>query len=161
MVELLRLDAVTAGYRDTVVLEGISVVLNANEAWAILGRNGVGKTTLLMTLMGLTTMRSGTIIFDDADITTLDPHRRARAGLGYVPQETRIYASQRAKANGRARGSMIFSRASPSAGAITAISSRAASSKCWPSAARSSAIRSFSCSTSPSRAWRRLLSIRW
>jgi branched-chain amino acid transport system ATP-binding protein len=93
MVELLRLDAVTAGYRDTVVLEGISVVLNANEAWAILGRNGVGKTTLLMTLMGLTTMRSGTIIFDDADITTLDPHRRARAGLGYVPQEREIFPS--------------------------------------------------------------------
>ena len=93
MVELLRLDAVTAGYRDTVVLEGISVALNANEAWAVLGRNGVGKTTLLMTLMGLTTMRSGTIEFDGRDITTLDPHRRARAGLGYVPQEREIFPS--------------------------------------------------------------------
>ena len=93
MAELLRLDAVTAGYRDTVVLEGISIALDANEAWAVLGRNGVGKTTLLMTLMGLTTLRSGTIRFDGADVTALDPHRRVRAGLGYVPQEREIFPS--------------------------------------------------------------------
>jgi len=93
MAELLRLDAVTAGYRDTIVLERISLAFGTHDSWAILGRNGVGKTTLLMTLMGLTTMRGGSIVFDGRDVTGLDTHRRARAGLGYVPQEREIFPS--------------------------------------------------------------------
>ncbi|HLI20075.1 MAG TPA: ATP-binding cassette domain-containing protein, partial [Stellaceae bacterium] len=56
MTDVLALDNVTAGYRDTVVLEGISAAIGARESWAVLGRNGVGKTTLLMTIMGLTAM---------------------------------------------------------------------------------------------------------
>lgn len=93
MAELLRLDAVTAGYRDTIVLERISLAFGTHDSWAILGRNGVGKTTLLMTLMGLTTMRGGSIVFDGRDVTGFDTHRRARAGLGYVPQEREIFPS--------------------------------------------------------------------
>ena len=93
MAELLQLDAVTAGYRDTVVLEHIVATIGANEAWAVLGRNGVGKTTLLMTIMGLTVMRGGRVVFDGKDITTLDTHRRVEAGVGYVPQEREIFPS--------------------------------------------------------------------
>jgi branched-chain amino acid transport system ATP-binding protein len=93
MVDLLRLDDVTAGYRDTVVLERISVGIAANEAWALLGRNGVGKTTLLMTVMGLTNLNSGAVVFDQRDIAALDTHRRVQAGIGYVPQEREIFPS--------------------------------------------------------------------
>jgi branched-chain amino acid transport system ATP-binding protein len=93
MPDLLRFDEVTAGYRDTVVLERISAAIGTNEAWAVLGRNGVGKTTLLMTTMGLTTLRAGTIQFDDRDITAVDTHQRVRAGIGYVPQEREIFPS--------------------------------------------------------------------
>jgi branched-chain amino acid transport system ATP-binding protein len=93
MAELLRLDEVTAGYRDTVVLERVSWAIGANEAWALLGRNGVGKTTLLMTVMGLTTMRAGSVIFGGSDITALDTHRRVQAGIGYVSQEREIFPS--------------------------------------------------------------------
>jgi len=93
MPDLLRLDNVTAGYRDTVVLEGIAATIGANEAWAVLGRNGVGKSTLLMTVMGLTEQRAGKLLFDEREITTLDTHRRAAAGIGYVPQEREIFPS--------------------------------------------------------------------
>ena len=93
MADLLRLDEVTAGYRDTVVLERVSWAIGANEAWALLGRNGVGKTTLLMTVMGLTAMRAGSVVFAGGDITALDTHRRAAAGIGYVPQEREIFPS--------------------------------------------------------------------
>jgi branched-chain amino acid transport system ATP-binding protein len=93
MPDLLRFDEVTAGYRDTVVLERISAEIGGNESWAVLGRNGVGKTTLLMTVMGLTTMRAGVIRFDNRDITRVDTHQRVRAGIGYVPQEREIFPS--------------------------------------------------------------------
>jgi branched-chain amino acid transport system ATP-binding protein len=93
MADLLRLDDVTAGYRDTVVLERVSVAIGANEAWALLGRNGVGKTTLLMTVMGLTNLNSGAVVFDQRDIAALDTHRRVQAGIGYVPQEREIFPS--------------------------------------------------------------------
>jgi branched-chain amino acid transport system ATP-binding protein len=93
MAELLSLDRVTSGYRDTIVLEQVELAIGANEAWAVLGRNGVGKTTLLMTIMGLTVLREGRIRFDGADITALDTHRRVQAGIGYVPQEREIFPS--------------------------------------------------------------------
>jgi branched-chain amino acid transport system ATP-binding protein len=93
MAELLQLDEVVAGYRDTVVLERVTVAIGTNQAWAVLGRNGVGKTTLLMTIMGLTAQRSGRIAFDGSDITAFDTHRRAQAGIGYVPQEREIFPS--------------------------------------------------------------------
>src|SRR5580693_5154462 len=93
MAELLRLDEVTAGYRDTVVLERVSWAIGADEAWALLGRNGVGKTTLLLTVMGLTELRGGRILFDGDDVTRSDTHRRAQRGLGLVPQEREIFPS--------------------------------------------------------------------
>ncbi len=93
MADLLALENVTAGYRDTVVLESLSAAIGARESWAVLGRNGVGKTTLLMTVMGLTAMRGGSIKFDGAEITELSTHGRARAGIGYVPQEREVFPS--------------------------------------------------------------------
>ena len=89
----LALDQVCAGYGETVVLEGISLALPPGRTLAVLGRNGVGKTTLLATIMGHTRLHSGTIDFAGRDISTMPPYRRARLGIGFVPQEREIFPS--------------------------------------------------------------------
>jgi len=76
-----------------VVLEGISLTLPPGGTLAVLGRNGVGKTTLLATIMGHTLLRSGRISFAGSDVSTLPPYRRARLGIGLVPQEREIFQS--------------------------------------------------------------------
>ena len=96
---LLALDAVTAGYGATRVLEDLSLTLGDRESVAVIGRNGVGKTTLLATVMGHTTLHSGTIRFAGQDISRLPIHRRAVAGIGYVPQEREIFASLTVREN--------------------------------------------------------------
>ena len=83
----------SAGYGETVVLDGISLDVPGGGTLAILGRNGVGKTTLLATMMGLTTLHHGTIKLGDQSIETLPTHVRNRMGLGYVPQEREIFPS--------------------------------------------------------------------
>ena len=93
MSELLRLHEVTAGYADTVVLEQVSLAVRHDEAVAVLGRNGVGKSTLLATIMGLTDLRSGQVEFDQRDITMVAVHDRHAIGIGYVPQEREIFPS--------------------------------------------------------------------
>lgn len=93
MSEALSLSEVSAGYGETVVLDRVDLTLAAGGTVAVLGRNGVGKTTLLATVMGHTTLHSGTIRLAGADITRIDIHQRARAGIGYVPQEREIFAS--------------------------------------------------------------------
>jgi branched-chain amino acid transport system ATP-binding protein len=89
----LVLDAVSAGYGDTVVLEAIALNLLPGETLAVLGRNGVGKTTLLATIMGHTRLRGGSIRFAGREISGLPAYRRARLGLGFVPQEREIFPS--------------------------------------------------------------------
>jgi branched-chain amino acid transport system ATP-binding protein len=89
----LEVESVRAGYGDTVVLEGVSVAVAAAGTLAILGRNGVGKTTLLSTIMGHTTLHGGTIRFAGQAIGKLPPYRRARLGIGFVPQEREIFKS--------------------------------------------------------------------
>ena len=89
----LGLNGVVAGYGETVVLEGISLELAPGGTLAVLGRNGVGKTTLLATIMGHTRLRGGGIRFAGADIAALPPYRRARLGIGLVPQEREIFSS--------------------------------------------------------------------
>jgi branched-chain amino acid transport system ATP-binding protein len=89
----LVLDGVSAGYGDTVVLEGISFDLSPGQTLAVLGRNGVGKTTLLATIMGHTRWRGGGIRFGGREISALPPYRRARLGIGFVPQEREIFPS--------------------------------------------------------------------
>ena len=90
---LLELNDVRAGYGDAVVLDGVSLSVAENGSLAVLGRNGVGKSTLLMTVMGYTRMHLGTISFDGKDITALPPHRRAQLGIGWVAQEREIFPS--------------------------------------------------------------------
>ena len=90
---LLLLEDVRAGYGDATTLEGISFAVPAKGSLAVLGRNGVGKTTLLLTVMGLTRQTRGKIIWQGRDITRMAPHLRARAGLGWVAQEREIFPS--------------------------------------------------------------------
>ena len=79
-------------YGGSHILRDVSFELPAGKVTALLGRNGVGKTTLLKTLMGLVPARSGSIRFNDLDLMKAKPHERARAGLGYVPQGREIFA---------------------------------------------------------------------
>jgi branched-chain amino acid transport system ATP-binding protein len=89
--DLLTLDNVRAGYGETVVLDGVSLNLAPAATLAVLGRNGVGKTTLLATIIGQTTLHGGSIRFDGREIADLPPYRRVRLGVGYVPQEREIF----------------------------------------------------------------------
>jgi branched-chain amino acid transport system ATP-binding protein len=89
----LQLDGVFAGYGETVVIENLALQLRKGETISIIGRNGVGKTTLLATVMGHTTLHGGSLQLQGKEISTLAPHRRALAGLGYVPQEREIFPS--------------------------------------------------------------------
>jgi branched-chain amino acid transport system ATP-binding protein len=93
MADFLSFDGVTAGYDESVVLENVSFSLGEGESLALLGRNGVGKTTLLVTLMGFTRMHKGDIRWQGESIARLAPHRRAQAGLGWVPQERYMFPS--------------------------------------------------------------------
>jgi branched-chain amino acid transport system ATP-binding protein len=90
---LLKLENITAGYGDAVVLHGISLELPQHGSLALLGRNGVGKSTLLLTIMGYTQLRSGRVTWRGQDISRLTPHRRAVNGIGWVAQEREIFPS--------------------------------------------------------------------
>jgi branched-chain amino acid transport system ATP-binding protein len=90
---ILSLNKVRAGYGDALVLQDVSVTVPENGALAVLGRNGVGKSTMLLTIMGNTQLRSGTITFRGTDISRMPPHSRARAGIGWVAQEREIFPS--------------------------------------------------------------------
>ena len=89
----LELNNVRAGYGETVMLEEIGLALGASETVSVIGRNGVGKTTLLATIMGHTTLHGGSISLHGKDISGLATYRRVAAGLGYVPQEREIFPS--------------------------------------------------------------------
>ena len=89
----LALDGVSAGYGETVVLEDIRLALAVGETLSIIGRNGVGKTTLLSTAMGHNTLHGGDVRLHGKTIARLPAHRRNWAGLGYVPQEREVFRS--------------------------------------------------------------------
>ncbi|GIZ50561.1 ABC transporter ATP-binding protein [Noviherbaspirillum aridicola] len=93
MAELLAFDNVSAGYGNSVVLEQISFRMQEGDSLAVLGRNGVGKTSLLITLMGLTRRHAGSILWRGRDISRMPTHQRAQSGLGWVPQERFIFPS--------------------------------------------------------------------
>jgi branched-chain amino acid transport system ATP-binding protein len=93
MAELLRVDGLHAGYGAAVVLEDLNLTLEEGESVALLGRNGMGKTTLLTSIMGLTSLHRGSVRWRGADISRAPTHRRALAGLGWVPQEREVFAS--------------------------------------------------------------------
>jgi branched-chain amino acid transport system ATP-binding protein len=90
---MLELREVRAGYGDAVVLEGLSLALAEGGTLALLGRNGVGKSTLLLTVMGCTRLHRGAVLWHGDDISRLPPHRRARLGIGWVAQEREIFPS--------------------------------------------------------------------
>jgi branched-chain amino acid transport system ATP-binding protein len=91
--ELLRIEELSAGYGESVVLDGVSLAIDPGESLALLGRNGMGKTTLLTTIMGLTQFHGGSITWAGSQISRLEAHKRAVAGLGWVPQERRMWKS--------------------------------------------------------------------
>ncbi|MGE0628328.1 MAG: ABC transporter ATP-binding protein [Hyphomicrobiaceae bacterium] len=97
----LELRQVTAGYGETVVLERVDLMLRPGESVSVIGRNGVGKTTLLSTIMGHTTLHSGEILLGEKRIDHLPIFRRALAGIGFVPQEREIFPSLTVEENMR------------------------------------------------------------
>ncbi len=90
---VLEVRGVWAGWNETTVLEDVDIQLAAGGCLAVIGRNGVGKTTLLETIMGHTRLRRGAIRLDGSHVTALPAYRKGRAGLGYVPQEREIFPS--------------------------------------------------------------------
>ena len=90
---LLVLNDVRAGYGDAIVLDDVSCEIAEHGSLAVLGRNGVGKSTLLLTIMGYTNLARGSIRWRGAEIGGRPPHRRARLGLGWVAQEREIFPS--------------------------------------------------------------------
>src|SRR5512133_2758684 len=93
MPELLTIERLSAGYGEAVVLNAISLALAEGQSLALLGRNGMGKTTLINSIVGVTRFISGRIGLDGRDITPLRPDQRAHAGIGWVPQERNIFKS--------------------------------------------------------------------
>ena len=93
MAELLRVEGLRSGYGEAVVVQGISLALDQGQSLALLGRNGTGKTTLVNTLVGVTRRHAERITLAGQDISALPPHRRAAAGIGWVPQERNIFKS--------------------------------------------------------------------
>ena len=90
---MLELRDVRAGYGDAVVLDAIALALAEGGTLAVLGRNGVGKSTLLLTIMGYTRLHRGALLWRGTDISRLAPHRRARLGIGWVAQEREVFPS--------------------------------------------------------------------
>lgn len=90
-MRLLEVDKVAAGYDKSIVIHGISMKVNAGEVVALLGRNGAGKTTTLRCIMGLTPPRTGSIKFKGIEIAGKKPFEIARLGIGYVPDDRRIF----------------------------------------------------------------------
>jgi len=93
MSDLLAIEGLVAGYGEAKVLSGVSLAVAEGSATALLGRNGMGKTTLVDSVIGVTRYFAGTIRLDGRDITPLRPDRRALAGIGWTPQERNIFRS--------------------------------------------------------------------
>jgi branched-chain amino acid transport system ATP-binding protein len=99
MASALELKGVSAGYGDTVVLEDIDLALAPGENISVIGRNGVGKTTLLATIMGHTTLHKGDVLLNGASLRRVPVYARALRGLGFVPQEREIFPSLSVREN--------------------------------------------------------------
>ena len=99
MANALELRRVSAGYGETVVLEDIDLMLAPGECISVIGRNGVGKTTLLATVMGHTTLHAGDVTLNGQRLNDMPRYRRALAGIGFVPQEREIFPSLTVREN--------------------------------------------------------------
>ena len=89
---MLELDGVQTYYGESHILQGLSLSVEEGEIVALVGRNGVGKTTTLRTALGLTPPREGTVRFNDMDVTGMEPHEIAGRGMGWVPEERRVFS---------------------------------------------------------------------
>jgi urea transport system ATP-binding protein len=96
---MLKIDSISVSYGETLILRDVSLQVRPGEVVCLLGRNGVGKTTLLKSLMGLLRPRSGHVTFNGQDLTRASPDRRARSGIGYVPQGREIFPQLTVKEN--------------------------------------------------------------
>ncbi len=90
---MLQVEAIKAHYGEGQVLNGISLSVSEGEVVSLLGRNGTGKSTTIKTIMGMVTVSDGRIRFMQQEVTRFRPHKLARLGLGYVPEERRIFGS--------------------------------------------------------------------
>ena len=144
MAEFFRAENLSAGYGEARIISNFSLTLEDGKSLALLGRNGVGKTTLINSLIGVTTAPRGAVVLAGVEMTMLPPHRRARAGIGWTPQERNIFRSLTVEENlsaiatpgpwGCEECTKCF-RGSASAGATWAGRFQAASSRCSRSAA--------------------------
>ncbi len=111
---MLRVEDIHTYYGPSHVLQGVSLDVQPNEVVAVIGRNGVGKTTLVRSISGLTPPSRGRIVFRDTDITHMPAHRIARLGVGLVPQGRRVFASltvrEHLEVTARARGAALWTR---------------------------------------------------
>jgi branched-chain amino acid transport system ATP-binding protein len=146
MASALELRHVVAGYGETVVLEDVNLALERGDCISVIGRNGVGKSTLLATVMGHTTLHKGEVMLGGQRLDRVPVFRRARSGLGFVPQEREIFPSLTVRENlevaarpgiGRRRGCSSCSRTWRRGCPTRATSSRAGSSRCSRSRGRS------------------------
>jgi branched-chain amino acid transport system ATP-binding protein len=96
---MLQLNDVHAYYGDSYILQGVSLQVPKGSVVALLGRNGMGKTTTIRSIVGFTPARRGTVLFKETDITHLEPYRIVRMGVGLVPQGRRVFASLSVKEN--------------------------------------------------------------
>src|SRR3954452_19854154 len=88
---MLRVENLSVSHGETLILRGVDLEVRAGELVCLMGRNGVGKTTLLRSVMGQLRAGSGRILFDEKDLTSARPEVRARSGIGYVPQGREIF----------------------------------------------------------------------
>ena len=89
----LKIENLSSGYGSTIIVNNFSFEVNKGEILAITGSNGMGKTTLMKTIMGLIKVREGKISFKDEDITNSSPDHRSKSGIGYVPQGREIFSA--------------------------------------------------------------------
>ena len=99
MASALKLKGVSAGYGETVVLEDINLTIATGESISVIGRNGVGKSTLLSTVMGHTTLHGGDILLGEQRLNRMPVYRRSTCGVGFVPQEREIFPSLSVREN--------------------------------------------------------------
>ncbi|MBM4425162.1 MAG: ABC transporter ATP-binding protein [Chloroflexi bacterium] len=96
---MLTVDSIHTFYGDSHILQGLSLQVNAGEIVAVLGRNGVGKTTTVNSIIGFAPPKEGRIVFDGVEITHLRPHRTAQLGVGLVPQGRGIFPTLTVREN--------------------------------------------------------------
>jgi branched-chain amino acid transport system ATP-binding protein len=113
MTALLAIDGLEAGYGGAQVLFGVALTVGAGEIATLLGRNGMGKTTTIRSLMGLLRPAAGRIMFDGADVTGLPPYRLAQAGIGLVPEGRQIFPTLTVEENLVATAADRFRRPAP------------------------------------------------